>query len=242
MCAPTSDIDKISDSSESLCTAGVVENRGTASWTKHRDAGSCGGNAPHGMATMMQVENVAVSWAPRDGAFRLKFHCGTNTSGSYISEVPCEGDPAYVGRGAMFEATDDAIAAAECACWIEEPTVLVIDPRPEYLENMYHATEELLSIFQTAAVAGRSLSAGNTRVVFAYGKICPKDAFHCTRLQTPLTLQLAGQLDSADDEVPTIDMPHVRPQILALVSCRKCPPPPCRGHGPIESCLCVTPL
>lgn len=102
----------------------------------------------------------------------------------------------------------------ECTAWVEEPTILVQDPRPEYLSNMYHATEELLAVFQTAAIAGLSLSSG-TRILYTYGHDCPRDAEHCTGRRTMMQLQLGAQLE-VEYNYTRPAIPHVRDQIIDL--------------------------
>ena len=110
---------------------------------------------------------------------------------------------------ADFIAQEDPV---ECTEWVEEPTILVQDPRPEYLSNMYHATEELLAVFQTAAIAGLSLSSG-TRILYTYSHDCPRDAEHCRPRRTMMQLQLGAQLEG---EYTRPEVPHIRDQILDL--------------------------
>ena len=77
---------------------------------------------------------------------------------------------------------------------------------------MYHATEELIAVFQTAAIAGLSLSNG-TRFLYTYGHDCPHGAESCTGRRTMLQLQLGAQLEG---EYTRPAIPHVRDQILGL--------------------------
>lgn len=90
-----------------------------------------------------------------------------------------------------------SIDSLSCETWVEEDTVLVANPRKEYLQNYYHTMEEIFSIFETAFVLNRPVE--DFRYVFLWG---PPG-------QNPELLQLPSQVGLREQTLPPAALPAI---------------------------------
>lgn len=106
-----------------------------------------------------QLHNVQLRWA--NGKYEFRVHCEP-TGVQFRNELMGVPD---IGGILRMERETPGAGHDECTDWVEEPTIMVINPRNEYLHNMYHATEEFFALLQTAFV--RDLPLRGMRFVIA---------------------------------------------------------------------------
>ena len=117
-----------------------------------------GGCGPDDVGHVVTLRDSTVRWNDNQvqgWGFDLRARC----INPQLDLIPSRKDNmANVGRGLNFLPQNEE---PRCDRWIEEPTILLVDPRGEVLFNMYHAIEELVGVYQSAAIVGGDAFAGD---------------------------------------------------------------------------------
>eukprot|EP00036_Acanthoecidae_sp_10tr_P010673 CAMPEP_0182917802 /NCGR_PEP_ID=MMETSP0105_2-20130417/1715_1 /TAXON_ID=81532 ORGANISM="Acanthoeca-like sp., Strain 10tr" /NCGR_SAMPLE_ID=MMETSP0105_2 /ASSEMBLY_ACC=CAM_ASM_000205 /LENGTH=489 /DNA_ID=CAMNT_0025054821 /DNA_START=14 /DNA_END=1483 /DNA_ORIENTATION=+ len=181
---------KFRDTKRSLCTDGAA-----AADMYRVDAQNCGpGN---NKADVVVLTDVQVSWDKSAQRFRIKTACKIDER----SFEDYKGTPTSVNEG-PFLLDGSTGPPPECTSWESDPAILVIDPRNEYLDNMYHASEEIFSLFETAQITGTPLEM--SRLIFGSSG-------------TGQYLQMHGQVENGAASLPP-GFGSAREQIVDMFS------------------------